>query len=144
MYETDMYEGMIAETTSYSGHNGDLINAYLARPLGPGPYPELSSHKDGGDRFIQGPDSVVVKFKPTLCSDCNNRRSQPHDLAYDRFADYVRGHDRHILSSRAIDLRAVYGRDRWEDGRDDMLRFFAKHAGCRLAENGIEVPEPHL
>lgn len=33
------YEGLIAETTSHLGHGGDLIEAYLARPLGPGPYP---------------------------------------------------------------------------------------------------------
>ncbi len=38
MYQTDMYEGMIAETVTMPGHNGNLINAYLARPLGPGPF----------------------------------------------------------------------------------------------------------
>ena len=30
MYQTDQYEGMIAETVSMRGHNGDLINAYVA------------------------------------------------------------------------------------------------------------------
>ena len=30
------YEGMIAETVNINGHNGDLIDAYLARPLGAG------------------------------------------------------------------------------------------------------------
>lgn len=29
-----MYEGMLAETVRYEGHNGDQIEAYLARPLG--------------------------------------------------------------------------------------------------------------
>ncbi|MCA9986505.1 MAG: dienelactone hydrolase family protein [Anaerolineales bacterium] len=55
MYETDMYEGMIAETTSYSGHNGDLINAYLARPLGPGPYPGMViiHHMPGWDEWYR-------------------------------------------------------------------------------------------
>jgi carboxymethylenebutenolidase len=33
------YEGLIAETTRHSGTNDDLIEAYLARPLGKGPYP---------------------------------------------------------------------------------------------------------
>ena len=41
MLTTDMYEGMLAETVSLPGANGDLINAYLARPLGPGPYPGM-------------------------------------------------------------------------------------------------------
>ena len=31
-----MYEGLLAETITLTGHNGDLINAYLARPLGSG------------------------------------------------------------------------------------------------------------
>lgn len=34
-----MYEGMLAESVRITGHAGDEIAAYLARPLGPGPYP---------------------------------------------------------------------------------------------------------
>src|SRR5438477_4155492 len=37
-YTTDMYEGMLAETIMLPGHNGEIINAYYARPLGPGPF----------------------------------------------------------------------------------------------------------
>lgn len=33
------YEAMQAETVLLTGHEGDQIDAYLARPLGPGPYP---------------------------------------------------------------------------------------------------------
>jgi len=33
------YEGLLAETVTYEGDGGDLINAYMARPLGSGPYP---------------------------------------------------------------------------------------------------------
>ena len=32
------YEGLIAETVHMRGHEGDLIDAYLARPLGAGPH----------------------------------------------------------------------------------------------------------
>ena len=28
------YEGLLAETVTYQGHNGDEIEAYFARPLG--------------------------------------------------------------------------------------------------------------
>ena len=41
MYETNMYEGMLAETVSMRGANGDQVNAYFARPLGSGSYPGL-------------------------------------------------------------------------------------------------------
>jgi carboxymethylenebutenolidase len=33
------YEAMLAETVNACGHEGDMIDAYLARPTGPGPYP---------------------------------------------------------------------------------------------------------
>ncbi len=33
------YEGLIAETAQFHGHNNDLIGGYLARPLGPGLFP---------------------------------------------------------------------------------------------------------
>src|SRR4029434_6720938 len=35
------YEAMSAETVLMHGHEGDLIDAYLARPSGPGPHPAV-------------------------------------------------------------------------------------------------------
>ena len=55
MYSTDMYEGMLAETISVKANNGDLINAYFARPLGPGPFPGvvLAHHLPGWDEWYK-------------------------------------------------------------------------------------------
>ena len=55
MYQTDMYEGMIAETVKYAGNNGEFINAYYARPLGPGPFPGmvLIHHAPGWDEWYR-------------------------------------------------------------------------------------------
>jgi len=49
------YEGMIAETVSINGHNGDTISAYVARPLGAGPYPGivLIHHNPGWDEWYR-------------------------------------------------------------------------------------------
>ncbi|HLI42840.1 MAG TPA: dienelactone hydrolase family protein [Acidimicrobiales bacterium] len=46
-----MYTGLIAEEVRITGHGGDEINAYLARPLGPGPYPGVGviHHMPGWD-----------------------------------------------------------------------------------------------
>ena len=45
------YEGMIAETVLIKGHEGDMIDAYLARPLGGGPFGSvvLIHHMPGWD-----------------------------------------------------------------------------------------------
>ncbi len=55
MYQTDMYEGMIAETVMMRGAGGELINAYFARPLGPGPFPSmvLIHHAPGWDEWYR-------------------------------------------------------------------------------------------
>jgi carboxymethylenebutenolidase len=47
------YQGMIAETTTINGHNGDKISAYVARPLGAGPFPGvvLIHHNPGWDEW---------------------------------------------------------------------------------------------
>ena len=54
-YTTDQYEGMIAETVMMPGHNGDWINAYYARPAGPGPFPGmvLIHHMPGWDEWYR-------------------------------------------------------------------------------------------
>lgn len=55
MYTTDMYEGVLAETINMAGANVDLINAYLARPLGKGPFPAmvLAHHMPGWDAWYR-------------------------------------------------------------------------------------------
>ena len=55
MYETSMYEGMLAETIAIPGFEGDMINAYFARPLGPGPFPSivLIHHMPGWDEWYR-------------------------------------------------------------------------------------------
>jgi carboxymethylenebutenolidase len=47
------YEGMIAETVRIRGANGDLIDAYSARPLGAGPFPGVIviHHMPGWDEW---------------------------------------------------------------------------------------------
>ena len=49
------YEGMIAETTSIIGDKGETISAYVARPLGAGPYPGmvLIHHAPGWDEWYR-------------------------------------------------------------------------------------------
>lgn len=52
---TDEYEGMLAETVTMAGHNGEPVNAYFSRPLGKGPFPGivLVAHMPGWDEFYR-------------------------------------------------------------------------------------------
>ena len=49
------YEGMLAEIVSIPGNKGELISAYVARPLGPGPFPGvvLVHHNPGWDEWYR-------------------------------------------------------------------------------------------
>jgi carboxymethylenebutenolidase len=55
MYQTDMYEGMLAESVTLAGFQGDIINAYFARPMGPGPFPGMVviHHMPGWDEWYR-------------------------------------------------------------------------------------------
>ena len=61
MLRTDVYEGLLAETVTLAGANGEWINAYLARPLGPGPFPAmvLAHHMPGWDEWYR---QTTLKF----------------------------------------------------------------------------------
>jgi carboxymethylenebutenolidase len=49
------YEGMLAEPVTITGHGGDAISAYVARPLGAGPFPGvvLIHHLPGWDEWYR-------------------------------------------------------------------------------------------
>lgn len=55
MYETNMYEGILAETVTMRGAKGEAINAYYARPLGAGPFPGMVviHHAPGWDEWYR-------------------------------------------------------------------------------------------
>jgi carboxymethylenebutenolidase len=86
MYQTNQYEGMIAETITMTGANGDLINAYFARPLGAGPFPAIviAHHLPGWDEWTK---EATRKFAyhgyAALCPDLYFRTGHgtPEDIA---------------------------------------------------------------
>ena len=55
------YEAMLAETVNVCGHEGDMIDAYLARPTGAGPYPGVVviHHMPGWDEATK---EITRKF----------------------------------------------------------------------------------
>ena len=53
--KTSGYEGMLAETVSYPGHDGKSIRSYVSRPLGTDPCPSLVliPHMPGWDEWCR-------------------------------------------------------------------------------------------
>lgn len=86
MYQTNMYEGMLAETIMIHGVQGDVIGAYFARPLGAGPFPAvvLVHHMPGWDEWYR---ETTRKFAhhgyAALCPNLYHRagHGSPEDVA---------------------------------------------------------------
>ena len=85
-YRTDMYEGMLAETVAFPGDGGELLSAYLARPLGPGPYPGvvLIHHLPGWDEYYrEATRRFAYHGYLAICPDLYQREGHgtPEDVA---------------------------------------------------------------
>jgi carboxymethylenebutenolidase len=86
MYQTDQYEGLLADTVTLPGFQGETINAYFARPLGPGPFPGLVlvHHLPGWDEWYR---EITLRFArqgyATLCPNLYFRAGHgtPEDVA---------------------------------------------------------------
>jgi carboxymethylenebutenolidase len=86
MFQTDSYEGLLAETVVVTGAGGDLIHAYHARPLGPGPFPGvvLFHHRPGWDAWYRATTRLFAAhgygaISPDLY--CRFGHGEPDDVA---------------------------------------------------------------
>ncbi|WP_143696808.1 MULTISPECIES: hypothetical protein [unclassified Variovorax] len=96
--------------------------------------------KEGKERKLQGPGSDLIKYEKCLCSACNNNKSQPFDLAYDKFFKFVIDHESEIVERRVIDFSDVYGNSFAED-QTNLYKYFVKVFGCDLSSHGLPVPQ---
>lgn len=83
--------------------------------------------------------SGAVRFGKSLCRKCNGARSQPFDRSYDDYADFLWKHSGELWSWEGIPMAEVFGAE-WPTKQLNLARYFAKHFGCRIAEEGLSVP----
>jgi carboxymethylenebutenolidase len=82
-----VYDAVQAETISIRGHEGDQISGYLARPLGPGPYPAVVviHHRPGYDEATKAiTRGFAARGYLALCPNLHHREGpddSPDDAA---------------------------------------------------------------
>lgn len=96
--------------------------------------------KNGVTNNIQGSDSKLVKYNQSLCSECNGNFTQPFDLAYEKFIEYIFDNEELILHKRFVDFIDVYSSE-FEVGQRNLYKYFAKSFGCRLVNANAAVPD---
>lgn len=116
--------GAVADSREHKFKDSDLRRNYgkkgsglLVSEASPRPF---QNHKDD-----------LLKFEPVLCKRCNNERTQQHDLAYDDYVEYIGSHYADVRAQGAIDFSGVF-EDNWQVRRLHLMRYFAKHAGCKI------------
>jgi hypothetical protein len=126
-------EGRIADTREHKFKRSVVVRAAKdGRP---------SFLNSTGLQVIQGPKSDLVKFGKVLCETCNTARSRPYDLAFEQFAAWAAHQGLTILSRTELDFVQIYGAD-YEQQVLSLLRYMAKHLGCRIADDDYPVPTP--
>lgn len=94
--------------------------------------------KNGQYLKIQGANSKKLKYF-VLCDECNNSKTQPFDLAFDKFIDYALNNSKGIIEKRFINFYDIYGND-FPKEQANLFKYFVKIFGCDLSDNGFEVP----
>jgi hypothetical protein len=119
-----------------------IKKADLVRNYGKGPYlgPSAPVHVQGEKvTFVQGPGSTTLKYRPSLCHECNTTGTQPYDRAYDHFISWVFKNERLVLHRRFINFRDVYG-ESFGDCQRNLFKYFVKSFGCQLRDSSLPVP----
>ena len=126
-----------ADSAEHSKKRSDIVREY-----GRGPYKGDRApifYRKGKFTDIQGPNSGLLKFGKSLCEQCNNANTQPFDLAYDHFVDWIVKNEATVMRRRFIDFADVYG-ENFESFQRNLFKYFVKVFGCALCEHGHVVP----
>lgn len=105
--------------------------------------PAYRHSKEGRNQPIRGPKAEILKFAPSLCRNCNNALTQPHDLAWQRFSDFVRNARPIIPDGNRIPLQRIFP----STVKESMLNvhfYFLKLLGCHAIEHKIPLPVNHF
>lgn len=94
---------------------------------------------DGRFYTMSGPNHGIFMFGKTICSYCNNQFSQPFDMAYDHFMDFILDDLEYFKNRREFHWDEVFAGTPYNQG--DLARYYVKHFGCKMYDAGFEVPE---
>lgn len=87
---------------------------------------------------INGARAKAVVFSKVMCKVCNNVRSQPFDVAYDHFANYIWENPEYFRTRSNFDMLEIFDGD--TSGSANLARYYIKNIACRIAEAGFQVP----
>lgn len=110
------------------------LKAIFGKPTQKSP---IFVHNQKATNFkVGGLDSNALKLPARLCAHCNNARTQPHDLAWERLSAFVRQADPSVGSYLRAD-RVWSGHSRARMCAVQL--YFTKLFGCLIVEGEIPI-----
>jgi hypothetical protein len=91
------------------------------------------------NRRVPGKNAQLLKYVDMLCAKCNNDRTQPHDLAWEKLSSYLQSNDSPISAGMSmLDLAKVFGSN-VATSLVSLQLFFIKQFGCMIVQNGVPM-----
>jgi hypothetical protein len=81
-----------------------------------------------------------LKSASRLCARCNNQRTQPHDLAWERMSYWLRARTPPIRAGDFVRADRIYSYSATREMRNVHL-YFTKLTGCHLVEAGVKFDQ---
>jgi hypothetical protein len=129
--------GAAADSDEHKYKRTDMVTRY-GRSWPPAAQPFVF-RGDGRPTRIQGPNSGPTLYRDMLCQPCNNLRTKPFDLAYERFSNWVLCGSSTLHERAEIDFTKVFGAS-YPEETVNLLCYFGKSLGCCIANAGFEPP----
>jgi hypothetical protein len=129
--------GAVADSDEHKFKRSDMVTRY-ERNWPPAEQPFVF-RGDGRPSRIQGPNSGPTLYRDMLCVACNNARTKPFDLAYERFSTWILSESATLFERAEIDFAEVFGNSYVEE-TSKLLCYFVKSLGCRIADSGVAPP----
>jgi hypothetical protein len=92
---------------------------------------------------VRGADAQPLKFRPSLCSNCNNARTQSHDKAWEKLSSAIRRAQPPPASGAVIPLHQIFGGG-VKQAMLDVHLYFTKLLGCYAVEHAVPLPINHF
>lgn len=117
-----------ADSGEHKTKRSDLL-AVLGKPSQSQPffYQDLQRR----NRPVGSLDATILKNPIRICSECNNARTQPHDLAWEAMSDWLRSQQLRVGQWVRCERVFDYSTRR---RMIDVHLFFLKLTGCMIAE----------
>lgn len=88
---------------------------------------------------VPGVNSAKIKYSQTICSTCNNTRTQVHDRAWDQFSKSIRSRRPLLSQGHKLPSKDIFGSNELI-GMGNVYRYLLKLFGCHCVEHNAPLP----